>query len=81
MKQTPLSELSQEQLKLKEKTLKAAIGVLSGMLLVLFAVTGYLTYIKGFSVFTVLPFVFLPIFLINIMNLKKVRSEITSRNA
>ncbi len=80
MKQTPLSELSQEQLKLKEKTLKGAVGILSGMLLVLFAVTGYLTYLRGFSVFTMLPFIFLPIFLINIINLKKIRSEITSRN-
>jgi len=80
MKQTPFSELNQNQLKIREKALKTAVVILSGMLLILFAITGYLTFVKGFSVFSILPFIFLPIFLINILNLKKIRTEINSRN-
>ena len=80
MKQVPLSELSPEQLKLKEKSLKTAVSLLSGMLIVLFAITGFLSYWRGFSVFSVLPFVFLPMLLINIVNLRKIRTEIASRN-
>jgi len=64
MKQTPFSELNQNQLKIREKALKTAVVILSGMLLILFAITGYLTFVKGFSVFSILPFIFLPIFLI-----------------
>lgn len=80
MKQVPLSELSQEELLKKEKTLKAASTVLGGMLVVLAAASVYLTYLQGFSVFTALPVAFLPMFIINLGNLKKIQAEITSRN-
>jgi len=81
MKQVPLSELSKEDLLKKEKTSKTAIAALGGLLIVLIAATVYLTYLQGFSVFTVLPVAFLPLFTINISNLKKIRTEIASRNA
>ncbi len=80
MKQVPLSELSQEELLKKEKTLKAASTVLRGMLVVLAAASVYLTYLQGFSVFSVLPVTFLPIFIVNVGNLKKIQAEIASRN-
>ena len=80
MKQVPLSELNQEELLKKEKTLKAASTVLGGMLVVLAAASGYLTYLQGFSVFSVLPVAFLPIFIFNVTNLKKIQAEIASRN-
>ncbi len=80
MKQVPLSELSQEELLKKEKTLKAASTVLGGMLVVLAAASVYLTYLQGFTVFSVLPVAFLPIFIVNIGNLKKIKAEISSRN-
>jgi len=81
MKQVPLTELSKEDLLKKEKTSKTAIAALGGLLIVLIAATVYLTYLQGFSVFTVLPVAFLPLFTINISNLKKIRTEIASRNA
>ncbi len=80
MKQVPLSELNQEELLKKEKTLKAASTVLGGMLAILAAASAYLTYLQGFSVFTVLPVAFLPMFIINLGNLKKIQAEIASRN-
>ena len=80
MKQVPLSELSQEDLLKKEKNLKAAGTVLGGMLLVLVAASVYLSYLQEFSVFTVLPVAFLPMFIINLGNLKKIQAEIASRN-
>lgn len=80
MKQVPLSELNQEELLKKEKTLKAASTVLGGMLVLLAAASAYLTYLQGFSVFTVLPVAFLPMFIINLGNLKKIQTEIASRN-
>jgi hypothetical protein len=80
MKQLPLSELSQEELLKKVKTAKVAISALGGLLIVLVASTVYLTYLQGFSVFTVLPVAFLPLFIINVSNLKKIQAEIASRN-
>lgn len=43
MKQLPLSELSQEELLKKEKTLKVASSALGGLLIVLAAACVYLT--------------------------------------
>jgi hypothetical protein len=80
MKQVPLSELSKEELLKKEKNLKGASAVLGGMLVVLAAASAYLSYLQGFSVFTVLPVAFLPMFIINLGNLKKIQTEIASRN-
>ena len=80
MKQVPLSELSQEELLKKVKTGKIAISALGGLLIVLVAATVYLTYLQGFSVFTVLPVAFLPLFILNVSNLKKIQAEIASRN-
>jgi len=80
MKQIPLSEVSQQELLNKAKALKAAITVLGGMLVILAAASVYLTYLQGFSVFSVLPVAFLPMLIINLSNLKKIQAEIASRN-
>ena len=80
MKQVPLSELSQEELLKKQKILKAASTSLGGLLILLVAVCVYLTWVQGFSVFSVLPVAFLPMFIINLSNLKKIQAEIASRN-
>jgi hypothetical protein len=80
MKQVPLSELSHEELLKKAKALKAASSVLGGMLVIMAATSVYLTYLQGFSVFTALPIAFLPMLIINVSNLKKIQTEIASRN-
>ncbi|MDP3470118.1 MAG: hypothetical protein Q8S11_17385 [Daejeonella sp.] len=80
MKKVQLSELSQDELKNKAKTLKAANTILGTMLIILALASGYLTLQQGFTVFSALPVAFLPMFVINITNLKKIRNEIASRN-
>jgi hypothetical protein len=80
MKQVPLSEISQEELLKKAKALKAATTILGGMLVILAAASVYLTFLQGFSVFTALPIAFLPMLIINVSNLKKIQTEISSRN-
>lgn len=79
MKQEPISEMSTEKLKKNYKAMKLAIGVLSGMFIVM-AVSGlYITLTKGFSTISILPLVFLPIFIGNIINLKKIKNELIAR--
>lgn len=81
MKPKSLPEMSLDELKNKEKTLKTAVTVLAVMIFLLFAIGLFLMVKRGFSVFTFLPAVFLPLFTVNLNNLKKTKSEIQSRNA
>jgi len=81
MKQEELTQMSLDELKSKEKTLKSSMAVLGGMIIVLLIVAVFLTIKQGFGVFSILPIVFLPIFTVNIGNLKKVQNEITLRNS
>ncbi len=81
MKQEELTKMSLDELKSKEKTLKSSMAILGGMIIVLLITGVFLTIKQGFGVFTVLPIVFLPIFTMNIGNLKKIQSEIALRNS
>lgn len=76
-----LSVLSIEELNKKAKTAKLATGLLSGMLLVQFAVGIYMTTQQGFNAFLIVPVAFLPILIINFTNIKKINAEIARRNA
>lgn len=80
MKQKPYSEMSLAELKNQEKTLKTVTYVLGGVLIVQFVVGIALSFTKGFSVFSILPFAFLPLMIVNLGNLKKIRAEIASRS-
>jgi len=80
MKQESLSNLSLDELKTKEKSLKTAAGMLSGMMVVMLAVGIYMFFQKGFSVFSVLPVAFLPLVGGLFAKIKEVRSEMASRN-
>ena len=80
MKQESLSNLSLDELKTKEKSLKTAAGMLSGMIVVMLAVGIYMFFQKGFSVFSVLPVAFLPLVGGLFAKIKEVRSEMASRN-
>lgn len=81
MKQEELIQMSLDELKSKEKTLKSSMAILGGMIIVLLIVAVFLTIKQGFGVFSILPIVFLPIFTMNIGNLKKIKNEITLRNS
>ena len=80
MKQESFSNLSLEELKSKEKSLKSVAGMLSGMMIVMLAVGIYLFFQKGFSVFSVLPIAFLPLIGGLFAKIKGVRDEIAVRN-
>jgi hypothetical protein len=79
MKAKNYSEMSTEKLLEQTKSIKALTGLLAGMLFVLFCVGFYLTYNKGFNVFLIIPFAFLPIVILNVNTLKEIKKEVRSR--
>jgi cytochrome b561 len=80
MKKEDYTNYTTDDLIKKEKTAKAATILLGVMIFLQFLVGLFLSYNQGFSIFVVLPFTFLPIWIINISTMKKIRAEIDSRN-
>lgn len=80
MKEQTLSTLTVDELRTREKALKIAVGIMTGAIIIMFLTGVYLTYKQGFSIFTVMPVIFLASLSLNISNLKKVRNEIASRS-
>jgi UDP-N-acetylmuramyl pentapeptide phosphotransferase/UDP-N-acetylglucosamine-1-phosphate transferase len=81
MAQKPLTELTTEELKTKEKQLKTVCIIMGVFIVLMFLIGGFLTSKQGPSVFTVMPIAFLAILIGNIGNLRKVQKEIALRNA
>jgi hypothetical protein len=79
MAQQELSQLSLEELKAKEKKLKDSVTVLAVCIAMLFVAGIFLTIVKGFNTFTVIPFAFLGLILPSVSGLKNIRAEIKSR--
>lgn len=79
MKPQPISEMSTENLKKNYKAMKLVMGILSGMFIVMVVSGVYITLTKGFGTISILPLVFLPIFISNITNLKKIKTELITR--
>jgi hypothetical protein len=79
MQKQPYANLTLDELKSREKMLKTAVSLITASILVMTIAGAFITYKQGFSVFTVLPIVFISIVLINLANLKKVRAEIAAR--
>ncbi len=79
MKENKYAQMSLDELKAKEKTLKSATSAFIGILIVLVFAVVFLGIRQGFSVFSVLPVAFLPLLLANISGLKKLQEEIKSR--
>ncbi len=79
-KVTPVEEMSDETLLKAEKSFRG-IGIITIISFVIMAVLAVvLTAKKGFSVFTVMPVVFLPIYLNTLTTWKKNRAELKKRN-
>lgn len=79
-KNTPLEEMSDEALIKAEKAIRG-ISIVSIVSFVIMAVVAiFLTAKDGFSTFTVLPIVFLPIYLNTFSTWKKNRAELKKRN-
>jgi hypothetical protein len=79
MKPKPLSEFSTEELKKNEKGMKIAVIVLGVCVGLMFLSGGYLFTKKGFTASTILPLVFLPLWLLNYRNWKKLKEELAKR--
>lgn len=74
-----LSHLSNEELIKSFKTAKAIyIGFIAVFIILIF-VAVFITVKKGFGVFTMMPLVFMPIFIANIFNYGKIKEEMKSR--
>ena len=76
-----LSEMSLAELKSQEKQQTTIVSAFVGLILIMVVAGGVLTYLKGFTVFTVLPIAFLPLVLVFFKLVKKTKAEINSRNA
>lgn len=74
-----LSEMSLDELKSQAKGQTIILSVFIGLVVIMAVASGYLTYVKGFNTFTVLPVAFLPLVLVFFNNLKKTKAEIGSR--
>lgn len=79
MAQKQLSEMTTEELNKNLKLMRVAIAVISASIGVMI-VSGIVSYSKkGFSTFTILPVMFVPILTMNIANMKKIKAELDSR--
>ena len=74
-----LSEIPEDELKKREKEMTVAVILLliTVMIMLISTIFGFIK--KGFTVTTILPFAFLPLAIINFLNLKKIKAELASR--
>jgi hypothetical protein len=79
MKNIDYTQLSVEELTKRYKTTKVATIMLGTILFFQFLTGIFLSIKQGFSVFTIIPICFFPILIINISSLKKIKSELKSR--
>lgn len=71
--------MSSEELKKKVKTHKFLTGILIGLVLMMCLVVFIPDSEEGSIAFKVLPIAFLPLVVVNIMNLRKLNEELKSR--
>ncbi|WP_316830427.1 redox-active disulfide protein 2 [Pedobacter aquatilis] len=79
MKEKNLAEMSNEDLLKTEKSIKVMTSILAVALALLFVINLITAFKKGFSALTVIPIALLPIVIVNINNIKKIRAELMSR--
>ncbi|MEJ8816545.1 hypothetical protein [Lacibacter sp. H407] len=79
MAQKQLSEMTDEELKKRQKELTFAVVLMAVAVLVMTisAIIGYSK--KGFSTTTILPLLFTPLAISNLLNLKKIKAELALR--
>ena len=79
MAQKQLSEMTDEELKKNMRMMTIAVTVIIVSIIIMFISAVYSYLRKGFTVTAILPFAFMPIAIINFMNLKKIKAELDSR--
>lgn len=79
MKNQKLSEASIHDLKKSEKSIKTITGILLGMLIILFILSLYITFKKGFTSLLIIPIALLPIVIVNFNSINEIKKELKSR--
>lgn len=79
MAQKQLSEMTEDELKKNIRMMTIAVTVIIVSIIIMFISSVFSYTKKGFSVTAVLPFAFMPIAIINLVNLKKIKAELASR--
>lgn len=79
MKEKPFSEMTLEELKKKNDKIRKLTAVMGGAIIVLLFSGIYLTFEKGFSIFSIFPVLFFPVFAVMIKGRKKIQEEIEQR--
>lgn len=79
MKPIGLKELSLAELHKRQKTATTMSWLMGIIILIQLASGIYLTMQQGFNVFIILPLVFIPLLIVNIANVKKIKEEIALR--
>jgi hypothetical protein len=79
MKPIGLKELGLAELQKRQKTATAMSWLMGIIILIQLASGIYLTTQQGFNVFIILPLVFIPLLIVNIANIKKIKEEIGLR--
>ncbi|NTS40325.1 redox-active disulfide protein 2 [Flavisolibacter sp. BT320] len=74
-----LNSLTAEELKNRLKITRTVTGLFAGALLILFFVSTYLAFTKKFTPLTIVPVALLPLLILNITSLAKIKSEIIAR--
>lgn len=79
MAQKQLSEMTDEELKKRQKELTFAVILMAVAVLVM-TISATISYSKkGFSTTTILPLLFTPLAITNLLNLKKIKAELALR--
>jgi len=73
------SEIPEDELKKREKEMTLAVILLSITVTIMLTSAIFVFIKKGFTTTTILPFAFLPLVIINFLNLKKIKAELASR--
>ncbi len=74
------SELTDEEILKNVKLTKSVLISFSAIFVLLLATCLYITFTKGFGVFSVLPLTFFPILVTNIITHRKMNDEAKKRN-
>lgn len=81
MKREDLKEVHTEVLKKKYKTFKMAFYVLAGLVGIMFIVSFFSWQESGFNATVLMPVFFIPLVIVNYLNLNKIKNELASRTS
>lgn len=79
MKANRYAEMPDEKLLKTETTVRSVVYMLAVAIVILIGTGIYTVTVKGFSALTAMPLFFIPIVILNVVNLKELQKEIKAR--